>query len=76
MYSYGKALVLTGDLVDAETALRKSIALDSKSIESHALLSLVLKTEGKTTEARKEQHLADLLEENPASNTGTDTKQR
>jgi rhomboid protease GluP len=76
MYSYGKALVLTGDLVDAETALRKSIALDSKSIESHALLSVVLKTEGKTTEARKEQHLADLLEENPASNTATDTKQQ
>jgi tetratricopeptide (TPR) repeat protein len=74
MYSYGKALLLTGDLVDAETALRKSIALNSKLIESHALLSVVLKTEGKTAEARKEQHLADLLEENPSSSTGADTK--
>lgn len=76
MYSYGNALLLTGNLGEAETALRKSIALDNKSIESHELLSAVLKTEGKTAEARKEQHLADLLEENPASNTGTDTKKQ
>jgi membrane associated rhomboid family serine protease/Flp pilus assembly protein TadD len=76
MYYYGNALVQTGDLVDAETALRKSIALDNKLKESHVLLATVLKTEGKTTEARNEQHLADLLEENPASNTGTDTKKQ
>jgi rhomboid protease GluP len=74
MYSYGKALQLTGDLVNAETALRKSIALDSKMKESHALLSAVLSTEGKTAEARKEQHLADLLKESPSSNTGADAK--
>jgi rhomboid protease GluP len=74
MCSYGKALLLTGDLVDAEKALRKSIALDDKAQESHQLLSEVLKTEGKAAEARKEQHLADLLKENPSSSAGAESK--
>ncbi|HKD82872.1 MAG TPA: rhomboid family intramembrane serine protease [Candidatus Angelobacter sp.] len=57
MYYYGSALAQTRDWADAETALRKSIALDGKSIESHQLLSEVLKNQGKSAEARKEQHL-------------------
>lgn len=74
MYVYGEALAQTGDLAEAETALRKSIALDDKAIESHELLASVLKSEGKTAEARKEQHLADLLQEDPSSSSAADGK--
>jgi rhomboid protease GluP len=74
IYYYGSALYQTGDLAGAETALRKSIAVDDKSIESHQLLSTVLKSEGKTTEARKEQHLADLLSENSSSSPSAAAK--
>jgi membrane associated rhomboid family serine protease/Flp pilus assembly protein TadD len=74
MYYYGSALAQTGDLGEAETALRKSIALDNKAMESHQLLSEVLKSEGKTAEARKEKQLADVLKENPASSSGSDIK--
>ena len=74
MYYYASALAQTGDWTDAETALRKSIALDDKAIESHQLLSEVLKIEGKTAEAGKEQHLADLLKENPSPGAGTANK--
>lgn len=74
MYSYGDALAQMGNFAEAEAALRKSIALDDKAIESHQLLSAILKSEGKTTEASKEQHLVDLLNENPSSSAGTDVK--
>ncbi len=77
MYSYGSALAQTGDWAGAETELRKSIAHDSKSKASHELLASVLKSEGKTAEARKEQSLADSLPENPpssASVSSTDDK--
>jgi len=35
-------------------------------------LSDVLKKQGKTAEARQEQHLADLLKENPSSSAEAD----
>ena len=76
MYFYGKALLETGDLAGAETALRKSVALDDKAIKSHTLLSEVLTTEGKSAEARKEHHLADLLQENSSSSPGIDPKRK
>lgn len=74
MYSYGSALAQTGDWAEAETELRKSIAIDDKAIESHQLLSTVLKSQGKTTEASKEQHLTDLLKENPSPGIGANAK--
>jgi rhomboid protease GluP len=74
MYSYGFALVQIGDLAEAETELRMSIAHDSKSKASHALLSEVLQNEGKTAESRKEQQLADSLPANPSSSAGADDK--
>lgn len=60
-YYYAYALEQTGDLVEAETALRTSINNDSKLIESHQLLSKILLKEGKTTEAQNEKQTADLL---------------
>jgi len=74
MYLYGNALIQTGDPGGAEDALKKSIALDSKLIEAHALLSEVLKEEGKTDEATKERHIADLLETKGPPETGNGTK--
>lgn len=70
-YSYGSALAQTGDWPEAETELRKSIALDGKSKASHELLASVLKSEGKAAEARKEQSLADSLPENPPSSAAS-----
>jgi membrane associated rhomboid family serine protease/Flp pilus assembly protein TadD len=73
MYSYGEALLETGDLPAAEQALRKSLELDSKLIEAHQLLSEVLQKEGKIAEARAERHSVDLLEENQSPSTGAHT---
>jgi len=70
LYSYGSALAQTRDWPEAERELRKSIALDGKSKASHELLASVLKSEGKTAEARMEQVLADSLPENPPSSAG------
>ena len=69
MYSLGDALQQTGKLPEAETALRKSIDSDDKSVEAHQLLSDVLKDEGKKDEARKERKTAELLK-NQASASG------
>lgn len=74
MYSYGKALKQTGKLSGAESALRKTLQLDSKLIEAHELLSDVLKEEGKTNEAREQQHLADLLQTQKPSGDGNNAK--
>jgi rhomboid protease GluP len=71
MYAYGSALTQTGELGEAETELRKSIAQDGKAKASHDLLASVLKREGKTAEARKEQSLADSLPDNPPSSADT-----
>ena len=51
-----------GNLRDAEGVLQESIQRDAKVIEAHQLLSEVLRQEGKSEEATKEQHLADLLQ--------------
>jgi uncharacterized protein HemY len=74
MYSYGKALKQTGNPGRAENVLRKSLELDGKLIEAHELLSDVLKEEGKTKEAREQQHLADLLETEESPNAGSNAK--
>ncbi len=74
MYAYGSALAQTGDWAEAETALRKSIAHDSKSKASHELLASVLKNEGKTAESRREQQLADSLPESPSAGVDADDK--
>ena len=74
MYYYGSALTQTGALAQAEDALRKSIALDNKRIDAHALLSEVLKKEGKAADATKEQHIADLLQADETSHPGSDIK--
>jgi rhomboid protease GluP len=71
LYFYGQALSQTGDLSQAENALRKSIRADGKLIESHQLLSQVLQKEGKTEEAKAEQDIADLLEPESASPDST-----
>ena len=73
MYSYGEALEQTGNLPEAEQALRRSVQLDGKSIEAHQLLSEVLQKEGKVEEARTERRNADLLEENQSPSTGAHT---
>ncbi len=74
MYYYGSALTQTGALAQAEDVLRKSIALDNKQTGAHALLSEVLKNEGKVADAAEEQHIADLLQANEPSHPGTGTK--
>jgi rhomboid protease GluP len=61
MYSYGNALKQTGNLPEAEEALRKSIQLDDKQIYVHDLLAEVLDAEGKTAEAQAENQRADEL---------------
>jgi rhomboid protease GluP len=61
MYSYGNALKQTGNLSEAEEALRKSIQLDDKPAYVHGLLAEVLKDEGKTAEAQAESKRADEL---------------
>jgi Flp pilus assembly protein TadD len=62
LYFYGQALKQTGNLSQAENALRKSIRMDSKLIDSHQLLAQVLQAEGKADEAKVEQRTADLME--------------
>jgi rhomboid protease GluP len=63
MYSYGNALKQTGNLREAETAVRKSIQLDDKLTEAHELMADILESEGKTKEARNERTLANPLEQ-------------
>ena len=74
MYFYGDALQQTGNLREAETILRKSIQLDAKSIKAHQLLSEVLKKEGKSEEATREQRLADSLEAQQPSQSKSEDK--
>jgi rhomboid protease GluP len=75
MSAYGNALKQTGDLAQAEDALRKSIQLDGKSVAAHELLFEVLKEEGKTEEANQEQHTVGLLlQTNKSSSNGSDAK--
>jgi rhomboid protease GluP len=72
LYYYGNALIQAGDLAEAESTLRKSVVLDSKWAEAHALLAKILKAEGKTEEAAKEQQIAASLQSSPQ--TGSDAK--
>lgn len=74
LYLYGNALALTNNLSEAETALRDSLQVDDKLIESHRLLSDVLLKEGKQQEARKEKQLSDLLQANASSGKKSDAK--
>jgi rhomboid protease GluP len=74
MYYYGNALIQAGDLAEAESALRRSIVLDSKQIAGHLLLAQVLKSEGKTEEAAKEQQTAVSLKSNTSPQGGSDAK--
>lgn len=62
MYSYGNALKQTGNLREAETALRKSIQLNDNLKEAHELMAEILESEGKAKEARKEHTLANSLD--------------
>jgi predicted Zn-dependent protease len=74
MYDYGNALTQTGDLAGAENVVRKSIALDGKSIDAHKLLVIVLQGEGKIQEAGKEQRIVGLLQaSDPGASTDTKT---
>ncbi|HEY3768444.1 MAG TPA: rhomboid family intramembrane serine protease [Candidatus Angelobacter sp.] len=73
MYYYGNALTQAGDLAAAESALKKSAVLDSKRAAVHLLLAQVLKSEGKTEEAAKEQQIAVSLKSNTSPQTGSDT---
>jgi Flp pilus assembly protein TadD len=63
MYSYGSALKQTGNLAEAEEALRKSIQLNDKNAGAHALLAEVLQAEGKTKEAQAESKRAEELDQ-------------
>jgi rhomboid protease GluP len=69
-YYYAYTLAQTGDLAEAETALRTSLNTDNKLVESHQLLSEVLLKEGKTQEALNEKQTADSLEKTLPSENG------
>ncbi len=57
-------LFQTGRLEEAEAAVRKVIAIDSRNAEAHSLLGAVLDQRGLATEAEREYQAALLLKPN------------
>jgi len=60
--AYGQALAATEDYRQAESALRKSIALDGKNAQAHVELAKVLRALNRNPEAQKEDEQATSLQ--------------